>query len=358
MKIVLGRASSPSGYRLVVIDRFYSSVALAIELLTMGLYVLGAIMTARIGFDKRVREKRQTRPRGLERGSFLFSRSVAIPTMIACRWWDRKPVHYLATGPSMTEDTIRRNLKGQGGSVFKCPKLVTDYQRWMGGVDVHDQLRLQAYSVQTSIRFQKYYKSLFIGFLDMAFVNAYITHKTSAISKRVTPKDRGEWYLQLHKQLLQLKEEDFASTTETPGSATPRSRKRRRGLGHKHTQLDEWMTVSGVQKRRQRVCKVCGLLRGDRKKSFQTTWFCEDCSQPDAKCYLCRKARRTYGGISKTCFRIWHDDFDCGNNIPASLGKRVVLRRAGKAGARKPTRRELIQQQGDEADDEEQKTEN
>ena len=218
MRIVLGK--SPTGFRLVVIDRFYSSVALAIQLLSMGMYVLGTIMTNRLGFDKRVVEKRQTRLQGVERGSFTFSRSVSIPTMVACHWWDRKPVHYLATGAVMTEDSIRRQLKGVGLSVLTCPKLVTDYQRWMGGVDVHDQLRLQSYSIQTSLRFAKYYKSLFFGFLVLALVNAYVTYTATWSIKRLVAKDRREWYALLHNQLLQLTAENFVETISTVDSAS------------------------------------------------------------------------------------------------------------------------------------------
>lgn len=42
MKIVLGECGQ--GFRLVVIDRFYTSVALALQLLAMSVYVLGTIM--------------------------------------------------------------------------------------------------------------------------------------------------------------------------------------------------------------------------------------------------------------------------------------------------------------------------
>ncbi|EGZ26802.1 hypothetical protein PHYSODRAFT_412093, partial [Phytophthora sojae] len=58
-----------------------------------------------------------------------------------------------------------------------CPGLVAVYQRYMEGAVRHDQLRLQAYSMQRSIRFNKYYKGLFRGLLDMALVNAYIIHR-------------------------------------------------------------------------------------------------------------------------------------------------------------------------------------
>ncbi|KAJ0388887.1 hypothetical protein P43SY_011743 [Pythium insidiosum] len=98
--------------------------------------------------------------------------------------------------------------------------------------------------------------------------------------------------------------------------------------GHAHLQFDDWVTVSRVQKRRQRSCKT------------------------DAKCFLCPKSRRVYGGLPKTCYQIWHEDFECGASIPESLGKRVVLRRSAKAGARKPTRRELLQNEDEDADNE------
>lgn len=126
-----------------------------------------------------------------------------------------------------------------------------------------------------------------------------------------------------------------------------RSRKRRRLDGHAHVQFDDWVIVSGVQKRRQRSCKVCALLRGKRKKPFQTNYYCRDCSQPGAKCSLCPKSRHNYRGARKTCYQIWHEDFESEVSIPASLGNRVVLRRSGKVDARKPTRRELICQDGD-----------
>ncbi|GMF18855.1 unnamed protein product [Phytophthora fragariaefolia] len=232
---------------------------------------------------------------------------------------------------------------------------LTDYQRWMGGVDVHDQLRLQTYSLQTSTKFMKYYKSLFLGFADLAQVNAYILRKQTAKINGTLPMKRGEWYGVLQNQLLHLKAEDFAGVVVTPA---PVSNKRKRTpvrITHALEQSDDWVTVSGVPKRRQRSCKVCAFLRTDRKKkSFATTFFCERCSVDDPKCWLCNKLRREYKGVPKTCFEIWHDYFEAGEAIPPTLGKRVVLRRPGQeVGKRKKTRRELqLHGCGDEGDDE------
>ncbi|KAG6623606.1 uncharacterized protein IUM83_02195 [Phytophthora cinnamomi] len=341
LKVVL--AHNRLAYHAVVVDRFYSSIPLAVELLTMSVYIVGIIMTNRLGFNRNVRETRRTRPSFIPRGSFTFSRSVAVPSMVVFHWWDRKPVHYLCTGSAMAESTIKRNVKRVGPITVPCPSAVNDYQRWMGGVDVHDQLRLQRFSLQTSVRLQKYYKSLFLGFLDLAMVNAYLSHKEACKLNGTTAMKRGEWYSVLQNQLLQLKAQDFQGITVTPPTRSgKRVRKRTGPEGHSLAQFGDWVTVSGVQKRRPRSCKVCALLRGARKKSFQTTYYCESCSLDDAKCYLCPKARREYKGAMKTCFQIWHEDFECGLTIPPTLGKRAVLCRPGQeTGLPKKTRREL-----------------
>ncbi|ETM41498.1 hypothetical protein L914_12733 [Phytophthora nicotianae] len=193
-----------------------------------------------------------------------------------------------------------------------------------------------------STRFTKYYKSLFLGLMDMVMVNVYLTHKEGAKIKGAVAMKRSEWFCVLQNQLLQLKAEDFTGVEATPPPASQICQRTPVRLTHTLQQSEDWVTDTGVQKRRQRSCKVCALLRTEKKKSFATTFFCERCSVDNAKCWLCNRIRREYKGVAKTCFDIWHDDFDAGQAIPSNLGKRIVLRRPGqKAGQRKKTRREL-----------------
>ncbi|KAE8897493.1 hypothetical protein PF003_g18412 [Phytophthora fragariae] len=339
LKVVL--ASNRRQWHVVVVDRIYSSVLLCVELLVMIVYVVGTVMTDRLGLDPALKEGRATRPASIPRGTFMFARSVAIPSMVMFHWWDRNPVHYVCTGAVMTESTIGRKVKQLGAITVPCPQAVTDYQRWMGGVDVHDQLRLQKYSLQTSTKFLKYYKRLFLGFVDLALVNAFLSHKEAAAMTGKPAMKRGAWFGVLQNQLLQLKTEDFAGVVATPLSASQKRQRTPIRVTHQLEQRDDWVTVSGAQKRRQRSCKVCALLRVHPKKSFSTTFFCERCSLDDAKPWLCNKICRQFNGVNKTCFDIWHDDFDAGQSIPATLGKRVVLRHPGqRAGKRKRTRHE------------------
>ncbi|POM72710.1 LOW QUALITY PROTEIN: Hypothetical protein PHPALM_10538 [Phytophthora palmivora] len=159
------------GFRLVVTDRFYTSVVLAIQLLLMGFYTVGTIMPNRIGFANGIKEKRKTRPQEIMRGSFKYVSSNKVKEMTAITWWDSKPVLFLCTGSDLAlERVIRREKTGERHEVA-CPKAVKDYHEYMGGVDVHDQLRLQRYSLQRAVTFRKYYKSLFLRLVDLAIVN-------------------------------------------------------------------------------------------------------------------------------------------------------------------------------------------
>ncbi|ETL28447.1 hypothetical protein L916_18207, partial [Phytophthora nicotianae] len=46
-----------------------------------------------------------------------------------------------------------------------CPSAMRDYHRWRGGLDLHDQLRLQRSSLQLSVHFRKSYKTISWGSL-------------------------------------------------------------------------------------------------------------------------------------------------------------------------------------------------
>ncbi|GMF21657.1 unnamed protein product [Phytophthora fragariaefolia] len=173
----------------------------------------------------------------------------------------------------------------------------------------------QTYLLQSSTKFKKYYKSLFLGIVDLALVSAYISHKEAANIMGTPVMKRAEWYGVLQNQLLQPKPKDFANVAITPAPST--------------------QSASATP------------------YSFATTLFCDRCSIHDAKCWLCNKIRREYKSVAKTCFDIWHDDFDADQQIPANLGKRIVLRRPDQVvDKRKKTRRELRLHDGADGDDE------
>ncbi|GMF25185.1 unnamed protein product [Phytophthora fragariaefolia] len=145
----------------------------------------------------------------MTRGAHSIAVCKSVP-QLACTRWDNKPVTLLVTGGSAdTERIVRR--EGSEQREVPCPKFVKQYQALMGGVDRHDQLRLQRYSIQMSNRWMKYYKSLFFGLVDMAIVNAYIIYRENFKQRQQTPPlSHVQFQKELHLQLLQLTETDVS----------------------------------------------------------------------------------------------------------------------------------------------------
>jgi hypothetical protein len=71
----------------------------------MRIYTAGTVQPRRIGFPISVRDSRKTRPATIPRGFYNMTGCRTIPNMLACCWWDSKPVHFIATGASTQELT-------------------------------------------------------------------------------------------------------------------------------------------------------------------------------------------------------------------------------------------------------------
>ncbi|ETK83389.1 hypothetical protein L915_11389, partial [Phytophthora nicotianae] len=248
-------------------------------------------------------------------------------------WWDNRPVHLLCAGGSVEQDRVVRREKSGEQAEVACPKVLKDYQTFMGGVDVHDQLRLQRYSLQLSLKYKKYYKTLFLGFLDLAIVNAFIV-----FNKRRAKEGKGKLahvkvLKQLHLELVQLQESDWGALCSREGTPT-KSRAASMQRVHAPVQVDEWRGGNNGQgrKRRQRACKVCSVLKGTyESRGGETTFYCSWCKlrtaskDPKAlRVYLCNKVKHTSNGESVSCFEIWHRHWQNGTLLPPSQRKRKI----------------------------------
>ncbi|KAG2828856.1 hypothetical protein PC110_g7902 [Phytophthora cactorum] len=173
--------SQTSPWRLVITDRFYTSAKLALELLHRRMYLTGTIQTDRSGYTKDVITKMKTRTVNKRKvvvppqGATKLAENKLFPSLTAVIWMDRHPVRMLSSGSSRTPSVVMRRIHGAVKSV-PAPELVRGYYRWMGGVGVHDQLRMPRYSVQLAYKTRNYYRTLFLGLFDMAAVNAFIMY--------------------------------------------------------------------------------------------------------------------------------------------------------------------------------------
>ncbi|KAJ8528722.1 hypothetical protein ON010_g14608 [Phytophthora cinnamomi] len=134
--------------RLIITDRFYTSVLLSSMLLDRGLFHVGTIRTDRLGFCAGIVYKKKE-SRG-HRGSYRIAQSRVFSNMVAVTWMDNKPVYFLATGCSTALTTVGRR-DGARVEQIPPPQLVRDYNEGMGGADMHDQKRLQRFSIQRAI---------------------------------------------------------------------------------------------------------------------------------------------------------------------------------------------------------------
>ncbi|GMF20513.1 unnamed protein product [Phytophthora fragariaefolia] len=207
--------STTSPWRLVITDRFYTSVKLTLELLHRRMYLTGTIQTDRAGYAKGVLTKKEIKQVNKQKivippqGTIKLAANKRFPQLTATMWMDHTPVYLLSSGVRRVHRKIQP---------VPVPELVRDYHRWMGGVDVHDQLRMQRYSVQLSYKTRKYYKSLFLGLFAMALVNAFIVfrHHKKLNDNRPPGKTRPPKHYAFFETLLeQLLAVDSAETYQT-----------------------------------------------------------------------------------------------------------------------------------------------
>ena len=312
--------------RLIVTDNYYTSVALSLKLLQMGLYHVGTVRTNRLGWCKEITYGQKTRPKSIARGTYRLAQAKEHPELIAISWMDSRPVNFFTTGCSTAATDVSRREKNGSVTKVPCPQLVRDYHTGMGGVDVHDQLRLQRYSVQKCVRYKKYYKTLFLGLVDMALINGFITHKLAMMAKGEKPPLHAEYMRRLQVELLSLQHRDFTTNMQAEdllsAPAQPTS--------HTLVNTTAMYTSETQNKRRQYLCKVCSALSHAKTKSFETSFECVQCSNVHGgRVALCNKIRRHESGNTLTCGQIWHQKWSNGTSIPANLRSKIRFR--GKA---------------------------
>ena len=141
-------------------DNFYTSLKLALHLISQRTHLCGTIRKNSRGFPK------------LERRPLLRGDNIKLANaegIVACHWWDKHQVYYLSTCTDGHDVQITR-LRGE---ISHKPHQLHAYNASMGGVDKSDQLRSYFRVGRPSI---KWWKTCFNGLLNITIINSYVLY--------------------------------------------------------------------------------------------------------------------------------------------------------------------------------------
>lgn len=162
-------------YKIIYADNYFISINLLEQLYMKKTLACGTIRSTRLGFPMMGEDKQ------MKRGDYDYR--VSNTKIRAFKWKDNKVVNFASNFHGTEEITVKRTQKDGTRVDVKCPSIVADYNKHMGGVDRADQLRSTYGMIRRS---RKWWHRLFWGFLDIAFVNAYIIYNKMDFEKKTT----------------------------------------------------------------------------------------------------------------------------------------------------------------------------
>ncbi|KAL1247915.1 hypothetical protein QQF64_023291 [Cirrhinus molitorella] len=255
-----------SGYH-VYMDDFYTSPKLLTDLFAMKFGACGTYRDHRKDFPKTTAN---SLTKNSTRGSIRWIRDGPL---VCVKWMDMQVVSVCSTiHAAYTGERVQKRVKAQDTwktKSFPCPAPVTAYHKHMGSVDLSDQL-LQYYTAQHKT--MKWYRKIFLHFLDIAATNAFILHK-----ELYDNMSHSQFMEELIAELCGVSEKTAPKQTSTDHVPVP---------GAELTSDIRRIATVG-----RRICVHCKAVRG---KKQQTPWKCQACDV-----HLCLQ-------LDRNCFQEWH----------------------------------------------------
>ena len=247
-------------------DNYYTSPLLFAELRSRGFGACGTLRLNRRGIPSEAKLVKV-----LKKGEM---RAITVDeSMNVVQWHDKRIVSLLSTLHSDTPVPIeRRSRHAEGGrEVVEKPEAITEYNKYMGGVDRGDQL-LSYYGFPH--RTVKWWRRCFFFLFDAAIVNSYIMYCEKHQGRRLSHE---HFRIELAKELLRA----ASATAPAPPAQPPHGPRHQpqqplARLIERH--FPGQLEKSSAGHQLQRDCTVCSKKKGRGRKT--TTFTCKQCDLP------------------------------------------------------------------------------
>ena len=286
------------------VDNFYTSSALFSWLLDRKIFACGTVRKGRVGFPKELYFSRGRH----DRGSTDYRTSGE---QLAQSWFDNKGVYFLSTMHTAeypvdtpeVDRTVRRRA-ANGVIDVVAPPLLRDYNHYMGGVDLADNI-IKHYSIGRKT-FRAYRRILFHG-IELCIHNAYVTEDFVVPHQQAGTRRRGA--LQFRRELAEQLVLPFMAAASHRRVGRPRLTEAERLVGV-HT------PVHKQGKLNNRGCKVCSRKASELRKRAadaegrivhvkRSNNYCLECNVP-----LCIGEMSDDGRNINNCFHAWHNNME------------------------------------------------
>ncbi|XP_076034197.1 uncharacterized protein LOC143020994 isoform X3 [Oratosquilla oratoria] len=267
----------------VYMDNFFSGVQLFQKLLKRKTGACGTVCPNRRGLPS---EMKKIKKKNGEAPTFWRSQDRS---MIAYSWQDSGRFNMLSTvGDTSTIQTSIRSKEGD--RVVDKPSLQKQYNRFVGGVDLFDQL---CASYPFNHRSKKWYHSIWHFIIEIALINSSICYN-----------------IQNKKSMSQVFFRQKIINGLLEGISPTVRKRRRHGKVFQSQILNEGHYIGQYEDKKYRpFCKVCSITpsqcakrgKGECKRR-QTSFFCKQCPQKPPLCITpCFEIFHTVRNYRKTC---------------------------------------------------------
>lgn len=246
--------------QVVVTDRYFTTVALARDLLSRRVGIIGTCQRGRFPCKELIDAfplcGRDRQERGTHMTATCEENDIGLSIV-----QDNKPVPLVYTYGTNEEVILKRRVKNGEVVDVTAPRALELFCNNMGGVDANDHLCADYYSIANDQRCRKWTIKAFMGMIDITVANCWI------IYRHLHPQSRKDiFYRELYKSLL--RREDNQNRNARPVNFCDKPRQLKKSAGG-------WIT--------QCKCRQCN----SKSKSMHG---CKGCNV----------------ALHKGCFHEWH----------------------------------------------------